>query len=476
MVWDFSESAIFGDATGSLAICFDWVVKGLREAWSHSLPADVRRGSATELPFGANEFDAVITDPPYYDNVSYANLADFFYVWLKRTVGHLYPEHFSGVLTPKKKEAIAAFYRHEGKREVAQRFYEDMMGQAFAEAGRVLKPGGPIIIVYAHKTTQGWATLMDALRVARFTVTEAWPLDTEMGVRLRAMENASLASSIFLVARRRESNETGSYERDVRPDLERIVRERVDRLWAQGVTGADLVIACVGAGLAAFTRFAAVEYANGAPVPADTFLAEVEGAVLETLLERLFGISRAGLSRVDPATRFYVLWRYAYRQAAIDAGEAIVFAYPQHVELDGANGLAGGANPLVEKSGSKYRLRDFTERGDDEKLGLPKDGRAAALVDVLHRVLWLVEHRPALIPAYLDEARPDLEHLRVVAQTLAGQTLSGAADGGRGLVAARGAEAAALRKLTTNWRSLVEASTRQRVMEKASLRHCPNAG
>ncbi len=115
MVWDFSESAIFGDATGSLALCFDWVVKGLREAWSHSLPADVRRGSATELPFGADEFDAVITDPPYYDNVSYADLSDFFYVWLKRTVGHLYPEHFSAVLTPKKKEAIAAFYRHDGK-------------------------------------------------------------------------------------------------------------------------------------------------------------------------------------------------------------------------------------------------------------------------------------------------------------------------------------------------------------------------
>ena len=128
---------------------------------------------------------------------------------------------------------------------------------------------------------------------------------------------------------------------------------------------------------------------------------------------------------MDAATRFYVLWRYAYRQAAIDAGEAIVFAYPQHVELDGANGLTGGGNPLVEKKRRKYRLRDFTERGDDEKLGLPHNGRPATLVDVLHRVLWLVEHRPALIPAYLDEAQPDLERLRVVAQTLAGQTLAG---------------------------------------------------
>jgi putative DNA methylase len=461
MVWDFAETNPLNEIAASWPSCLREVVNVTRMLASYDCQAaTVVRGSATNPPFLDEFFDAVITDPPYYDNVAYADLSDFFYVWLKRCLTNLHPEHLSSSLTPKKAEAVADATRHDGDRARAAKIYEETMQRAFSHASRVLRPGGPLVVVYAHKTTLGWATLVEALRSAGFAVTEAWPLDTENESRIRAADTASLASSIFLIARRRESNETGSYERDVRPDLERIVRERVDRLWAQGVTGADLVIACVGAGLAAFTRFAAVEYANGAPVPADTFLAEVEGAVLETLLERLFGISRAGFSRVDPATRFYVLWRYAYRQAAIDAGEAIVFAYPQRVELDGANGLAGGANPLVEKSGSKYRLRDFAERGDDEKLGLPKDGRSATLVDVLHRVLWLVEHRPALIPAYLDEARPDLEHLRVVAQTLAGQTLSGAADGGRGLVAARGAEAAALRKLTTNWRSLIETERR----------------
>lgn len=334
-----------------------------------------------------------------------------------------------------------------------------MMAQAFAEAGRVLKPGAPLVIVYAHKTTLGWATLVDALRTAGFTVTEAWPLDTERAARIRAVDTASLASSIFLVARRREGEATGSYEREVLPELERIVRERVERLWARGVTGADLVIACVGAGLRAFTRFARVEYANGAAVPAERFLAEVEGVVLETLLEKLFGISRAGVGGVDPATRFYVLWRYAYGQAALEAGEAIVFAYPQRVELDGPGGIAAGSNPLVEKRKGQYRLRDFTERGADEDLGLSRAGETAALIDVLHRLLWLVENRPAAIPAYLDEARPDMERLRLVAQTLAGQTLAGnGAAAGRVLVAARGAEAAALRKLTTNWRNLVEES------------------
>ncbi|MBN2393690.1 MAG: DUF1156 domain-containing protein, partial [Anaerolineae bacterium] len=183
----------------------------------------------------------------------------------------------------------------------------------------------------------------------------------------------------------------------------------------------------------------------------------VEGVVLETLLEKLFGVDRTGISSVDSITRFYVLWRFAYRHAAIDAGEAIVFAYPQRVELDGPGGLSSGSNPLVEKQRSKYYLRDFTERADDEDLGKPHAGETAPLIDVLHRVLWLVENAPHHIPAYLDEARPDIERLRIVAQTLAGQTLAGnGSGGGKSLVAATGAEAAALRKLTTNWRTLIE--------------------
>jgi putative DNA methylase len=460
MVWDFAESNPFNNQAANWKGCLKEVVDNIARE-SIGLSASVVRASATDLPWDADTFDGIITDPPYYDNVSYSNLSDFFYVWLRRSVGFMYPADFGSLLTPKKREAIAAFYRHGGDRALAREFYEQMMAKSFAEAGRVLKPGAPMVVVYAHKTTLGWATMVDALRAAGFTVTEAWPIDTETSGRLIAQDTASLASSIFLVARRREGDATGSYEQEVQPELQLIVRERVERLWAQGVTGADLVIACVGAGLSAFTRYARVEYANGEPVPADGFLAEVEGAVLEALLEKIFGVSQAGVSSVDAATRFYVLWRYAYRQAAIDAGEAIIFAYPQHVELDGSRGLTGGSNPLVEKQGGKYRLRDFSERGEDEKLGLPHNGVPASLVDVLHRVLWLVEHRPAAIPAYLDEAQPDIERLRVVAQTLAGQALAGnGSGGGRSLVAARGAEAAALRKLTTNWRSLIEASTR----------------
>jgi putative DNA methylase len=340
---------------------------------------------------------------------------------------------------------------------VARAFYESMMAQAFGQARRVLKPGQPLIVVYAHKTTLGWATLVDALRTAGFTVTEAWPLDTERPGRVRDFNSAALSTSIFLIARRRESDETGRYEDSVQPDLQRIVRERLDRLWSLGITGADLVIACLGAGMQAFTQYARVEYANGEPVPADSFLAEVEGAVLEALLTKLFGVNQAGVASVDAVTRFYILWRYSYRHAPLDSGEAIVFAYPLHVELDGQGSVSQGSQALVEKKGGKYRLRDFTERGGDESLGLARHDRPAPLVDVLHRVLWLVEQQPAAIPKYLDEAGADIDQLRVVAQVLAGQALAGnGSGGGRSLVAARGAEAAALRKLTGNWRTLIE--------------------
>jgi putative DNA methylase len=331
-----------------------------------------------------------------------------------------------------------------------------MMAKSFAEAGCVLKADGLLAIVYAHKTTLGWATLVDALRRADFTVTEAWPLDTEFSGRLRSQASAALASSIFLVARKRDGAASGNFEEQVRPELEQIVRERVDTLWDMGISGADLVIACVGAGLRAFTQFARVEYANGEEVPAERFLAEVETVVLETILARLAkevgGRGGTSLAGLDAATRFYVLWRYTYKNADLDAGEVIIFANGTHVELDGPQGLAAGANAILEKKKARYRLRDFTERGDDEDLGLPDtDGATPTLVDVLHRLLWLLENKPPRIPEFLADAGASAEQLRLVAQALAGPALKG----GELADVSPGAEQSALGKLLANWNTVV---------------------
>jgi putative DNA methylase len=458
MVWDFCEISPFGNSVGDWSSLIDLQINGIEGATQFAgLPAHVSRGSATTLPWPDASFDAVITDPPYYDNVDYAKLADFFYVWLRRTISHSYPEHFASEGTPKKSEIVADPVRHSGSKEKARQAYERMMAQSFAEANRVLKPGGQMVVVYAHKTTLGWATLVDALRRAGFTVTEAWPLDTEMKSRLVAMETASLASSIFLVACKREGVATGSYEDQVRPELEAIVHERVDSLWKMGVMGADLVIAAVGAGLRTFTHFARVEYANGEEVPAERFLAEVETVVLENILARLSKetgtLDRANLAGVDSVTRFYILWRYTYRTAELEAGEAIIFANGTHVELDGPGGLSTGARALVEKKKGKYHLLSYTDRGDDDNLGMPEDnGQPVPVIDALHRTLWLMENRPGALAEFLREAQPNREHMRLVAQALAGPALKG---GDLADVSPTG-ELAALAKLTANWRSVIE--------------------
>lgn len=469
MAWDFAETHPFNPAGASWVAILEDIPTAIDILATVDLHGDVVRGSATTLVHPDGYFDAVITDPPYYDNVSYADLSDFFFVWLKRTVGHLYPEHFSGQGTPKKSEAVSDATRHSGDQARAKTAYENMMSGALAEAVRVLKPGGILTIVYAHKTTLGWSTLVDALRRSGCEVVEAWPLDTERGARMIAMGTAALASSIFLVARKRDGTATG-HEEQVRPELEQIVRERVTTLWDMGISGADLVIACVGAGLRAFTRFGRVEYANGDEVPAERFLTEVETVVLETVLARLskeVGGKGTSLAGLDAATRFYILWRYTYSTAELDAGEAIIFANGTHVELDGQHSLTSGTHALVSKRKGKYALSDFAERGKDEHLGLPSDaGQPASLVDVLHRTLWLMEKRPTELPTFLRDSQVNREQLRLVAQALAGPALKG---GELGDVSPT-AELSALGKLTANWQSVVEdaaLTTGQREEKKA---------
>jgi putative DNA methylase len=459
MVYDFSEINPFAQTAGCLPFAFDNEAHCIRILAAVGKPATVTRCSAEELPYKDETFDAVVTDPPYYSSIFYSDLSSFFYVWLRRIVGDLYPEHFVLASPPKRREAVAQATEYEGDEELARNHYEEVMARAFAEARRVLKPSAPFVCVYAHKTTAGWASLIRVLVPAGLTVTEAWPIQTEARGRTNAIGAAALSDSIFLVARRRDTDTTGQYEATVQPELVQIAGERVETLWDLGFAGADLVIASVGAGLRAFTRHARVEYANGEIVPAERFLAEVETVVLDTILSRLSKTvgasdSRHSLAGVDPATRFYILWRYTYKSTELDSGEAFIFANGTHVELDGVRGLSSGSRQLVEKKKTKYRLLDYSERGDDAKLGaLTEEGQSAPLIDALHRLLWLMERHPSGITEFLIETRPNIEQLRLVAQALAGPALKG---GELGEVTS-GSELAALTKLTANWRSVVEA-------------------
>src|SRR6266496_832522 len=463
MVWDFAEVNPFGGASGDISGALKWMLEAMQSLVISGQPALVFRTSASQLPLEDGTLDAVITDPPYYDNVSYADLSDFFYVWLKRSIGFLYPEHFSTPLTPKKQEAIMATYRHNKSKEMARLSYETMMAQAFSEAHRVLKQGAPLVCVYAHKTTLGWSTLIEALRHARFVITEAWPLDTEMKERSVARGTAALASSIFLVARRRENEETGDYVSQVRPQLASIIGERLDTLIGAGVTGADLIIATLGAGLRAYTQFARVEMPNGDEMDATTYLGEVEREVAQHVLQRLLGSTEEGGAReeagmhvaaIDTVTRFYVTGRFFYGEIAAPFDDVNLLARGMGVELDGPRGLTQGKKGLAKKEKDTVQLRDYRARGDDENLGaLSESGNPAPLIDVLQRLLWLQDEQPNEVQDFLMKTHPHIEQLRMVAQALAGHALAPVGKDGS-TKQERTEEQKAVDRLLAGWRGL----------------------
>lgn len=441
MVWDFVEGVPFVGAGGDMSAYVEMAADIIESVAVGVARVECHRTSATQLPDHDETFDAVITDPPYYDNISYADLSDFFYVWLKRSVGFLFEDEFSGELTPKRREAIMAPYRHDGSKPAARAFYEEEMANAFAEAHRVLKPNAPLVCVYAHKTTLGWAALVEALRRARFTITEAWPLDTEMPERSIGQGTASLASSIFLVARRRDDETTGAYH-EVVAELDGIIEERLERLTQAGVSGSDLVIATIGAALRPFTRHASVELPSGEPVAAETFLTDVQTRVLDAVLAKVHDLG-ADIGAIDAATRYYVLSRTMFGWADIEFDEANNLARTAGVELKDA--LASGPHPLADVKGKAVHLRDFEERGDDPDLGLS----GTALIDVLHGVIWRANHRVGDLPDYLARVRPDTDRLRAVAQALQGKALR---DQGE----SKAPEAQACERLLGSWRTLVD--------------------
>lgn len=462
MTWDYPEVNVFAGSSGSWRSALDYVTAVVEREADAGRPATVLRGSASKLATAGladSSFDAVITDPPYYDNESYAELSDTFYVWIQPTLRHVFPEHFASQLTPKRQECVAAAYRQGGTKEAAYAHFEGRLAEALGEVRRVLRPGGILTLVYAHRTTAGWTTLVNALRDAGFEVTEAWPVETETKSRAAHQGDAALRSSVFIVARPRLAAQVGSYEQDVAPMLREIAAERVRSLWngGGGLGGADLLMASVGAGLRPYTRFHRVEYANGDEMPPEAFLREVEGVVLGSMIEEIFDRSGSGVATVDPVTRFYVLWRFTYGTASTDAGDAFVFCYPQNVELDEASGMVGPPPALVEKDGTDVRVRTFAERGSHDELGLPKDGRPAALIDTLHRTLWLMDNRPIELPLFLKLARPNQEQLRLVAQALSGPVLTARRTAEDGL-SEDSEEVSMLHKLTANWRGIVDES------------------
>ena len=379
MVWDYGER---NPLEGSLM-----TTKGIDDILSHlskisnpqfSIPDPpvpvVIQGSATELPYPNEYFDAVFTDPPYYDNINYAELSDFFYVWLKRSIGDLYPDLFMTPLVPKTKEIVSNPVRQGGEKK-AKEFFESMLKKSFQEIYRVLKPNGIATIVYTHKSTSGWETLINSLLESGLVVTASWPIDTEMKARLLAKGNAALASSIYFVCRKMERVETGWFN-DVKEEIKKYVYQKLEKLWEEGVSGADYFVAGIGSAIEIFGKYKKIMDYEGNIITADRLLDYVREIVTDYAVRQILHNGIAG--ELSPLTRFYILWRWTY-------GEAIV-------PFDDARKLAQSIGIDLEKEWRKGFIKKQKEfigvlgpqDRDPEEL---KDSKE--LIDVLHLVLLL---------------------------------------------------------------------------------------
>ena len=210
-----------------------------------------------------------VSDPPYYAAIPYADLPDFFYSWLKRSVGHLHPDLFGAPLSPKDEECVSLSHRAAMYRHKDGPWFEQTMAKACAESRRIAKPSGISVFVFANKETAGWEAMLGALISSGWITTGSWPVDTEMGNCLRAQNSAALASSVHLVCRPRENpdgsvrtDEIGDW-RDVLQELPRRIHEWMPRLAEEGVVGADAIFACLGPALEIVSRYSRVEKASG---------------------------------------------------------------------------------------------------------------------------------------------------------------------------------------------------------------------
>ena len=216
------------------------------------------------MPFADSTADVVCTDPPYFNSIAYADLSDFFYIWLKRGLGDVFPEAFTTPLTPKSDEATALKHRHDGDAEKAKRHFTSKLAACLAEAKRACKPDGVIAVMFAHQSTEAWTALIDALFEAELNVTATYPIDTERGNRMIALDASALASSITVVCRPRQVGAAASF-REVLREIEKAVQESVQRFWEYGFRGADLIVATYGPAVGVFGRYERVERADGRP-------------------------------------------------------------------------------------------------------------------------------------------------------------------------------------------------------------------
>jgi adenine-specific DNA methylase len=381
MVWDYAEVNPFSDATGNWESHLDWVIRCIKENSFRCHQANVRRGNAAQLPYEDNSVDAVLTDPPYYDSVCYANLSDFFYVWLKRTLLGQAHTDFTTPLTPKAAEIIQNL-RHKGANQKKdQAFYEAGMAKAVNEMRRVIRPDGIITVMFAHKSTSAWEAIIAAVVKAGLNPVASWPIHTEMKSGMVKKNKAMLASSITIACRPRAAGSEDGFWDDVRKGLQTVAKERLDFFWSQGIRGADFFIAAIGPALSVYAKYDRVTKLSGEEVTVGQFLDEVRSLVTNYALAKILKTTQT--ANIDSESQFYVVWKWSYGDAKVPADESFKLAQALRMPTE----IMWDRTGVLEKSGENVQAVPIAKRMKLKSLGEPDSNSApASLIDVLHRM------------------------------------------------------------------------------------------
>ena len=364
MVWDYAEANPFSNSSGCFDNMLEWVTKCIKE-----FPAGIEGE--------VSQFDAqsdcglrnimISTDPPYYDNICYSDLSDFFYIWMRKSIYDLYPDLFGTMLVPKSEELIASTYRHDGNLSKAKQFFEDGMLSTCKQIYKYAREDVPVTIYYAYKQSEsdddgkassGWETMLSAIIDAGFAITGTWPMRTEMANRSVASGTNALASSIVLVCRKRPEDAPQTTRRNLIAMLRRELRPALKKLQESNIAPVDLAQSAIGPGMGVFSRYSRVLEADGMPM-------SVRSA-LHIINEEIDLYFNEQVGDMDSASRFCIdlYTQYAYNDVKYGEAEVLANAKSTSIPMLAANGILyakAGIVHIVERDELPEKSKESEE-------------------------------------------------------------------------------------------------------------------
>ncbi len=424
VLWDFAEATPINSYAGSYKLCFERIALALENLISTpiklSSPSIFHQSA---ISFTETEsYDLIFTDPPYYDAIPYSDLMDFFYIWLRRLKYNAEKSSspFKKCTTIKwdseKKdgELIDDNSRHDGDSSKSKAVYEDGMYRSFKSFNSLLTQNGRLVIVFAHKKHDAWETLVGALIRAGFVVTGSWPIQTEMGNRTRALTSAALASSVWMVCKKRPKAARPGWDANVLEEMKSNITEKLHDFWDAGIRGPDFVWAATGPALEAYSKHPLVKKADepGQIMNVSEFLGHVRRIVVDFVVGRVLSRNEsddADASDLDSPTAYYLLHRNDFGLMEAPAGACILYAISCGLsdnELSDTWNIlarAGGGGAKTENntddpdsaaeenegSGSKVKLKTWAQRNHKNMGYEGSGGRPVPLIDHIHRLLHL---------------------------------------------------------------------------------------